>query len=242
MRNFIKKVVNLVQDKKQLANLPKFVEEFYSQNHFSDFKSYSQSDLAQYAEKSFSFFQSKRPLEYKIRATDVENPSYKHTILDIITKDCPFLVDSLVALVEEGGHDILNIMHPIFRVERDGTGNLKKFESLKGSDLKDVESVIQIHLKDELPKDEKESLTKKIEETLSNITIVVNDWQKMTVQVQKSQDQIFLKKPSEDIEEIKNFIKWLVEKGFIFLGFIEFDYQKDAKGNTSFVKARLIHL
>ena len=226
MRNFIDKVVNIAKNKKQLKDLPRYIEDFYSQNNFSDFESYTQEDMASYAKQSFEFFQSNNSLEYKIKIDDVELSSHSHTILDIVNKDCPFLVDSLVALIEGNGYDILNIMHPIFYVKRDDAGNLEEFKSLRGDNSKDVESVIQIHLKDKLSDSEKKNLKIKIKEVLVNLTIVVEDWHQIIDQVHKSQNQICLKE-ERDLEEVKSFISWLVEKGFIFLGFIEFDYKKD---------------
>lgn len=226
MRNFIDNVVKIAKNKKQLKDLPRYIEDFYSQNNLSDFENYTQENMATYAKQSFEFFESNNSLEYKIKIDDVDLSSQGHTVLDIVNKDCPFLVDSIVASIEGNGYDILNIMHPIFYVKRNVDGNLEGFKSLKNDSFKDVESVIQIHLKDKLSDSEKKNLTSKLKEVLVNLAIVVEDWHKIIDQVHKSQNQICLKEP-RDLKEVKSFISWLVEKGFIFLGFIEFDYKKD---------------
>lgn len=231
MKNFIKKVIELSKIQKSSKDISQFIEEFYSQNDLRDLASYSHDEMAQYAKKSFDFFQTRKSNEYKIDISDVNGDSISHSILNIINKDCPFLVDSLVSLIENSGYDILNIMHPIFSVDRDGSGKLKEFVTLNSSESRNIESVIQIHLKDKLDKKEKTKLQGDVLKTLTNISLIVDDWRKIIDQVHDSQNQILVKNPTQDLHEVKSFISWLVEKGFIFMGFIEFSYKKDRKGN-----------
>ncbi len=232
MKGFLKKVVKLATEKKQPKDLAQFVEEFYSQNHARDFQNYNEAEMTLYARQSFDFLQQRGESENKIQITNIESSFANHSIIDIVTSDSPFLVDSVVALIKESGFDILNIMHPIFYVKRSASGKISEFKAYSDEDPKEsVESVIQVHLKDLITDEEAKLLEKKIEETLLNIAIVVDDWQKIVDQLKKSQEQFTsLKEPSKDVQEVGDFINWLIKKGFIFLGFIEIDYKKDKSG------------
>ncbi len=238
MKNFLKKVAKIAKTKKQFKELPKFIEEFYSQNDVRDFVNYSEDDMVNYAKQSFSVFQSKKSNEHKIRISDIEG-SINHSVIDIVNIDRPFLVDSIVNLLENLKFDIKNIIHPIFEVSRDGNGNLTKFDkATSSSSSKILESVIQVQFKDQLNREEKAVLLKEVQKILSNIEIVVEDWHKIIDQVHDSQNQIFIENPTQDIHEVKAFISWLVEKGFVFLGFIEFDYKKDKSNKYHLVESK----
>ena len=49
-----------------------------------------------------------------------------HTVLDIVTDDMPFLVDSVTQAIYRHGLTIHHIMHPLLGIERDAKGALVK--------------------------------------------------------------------------------------------------------------------
>src|SRR5579885_1365419 len=48
-----------------------------------------------------------------------------HTVVEIVTDDMPFLVDSITAELTRLGHGIHVLFHPVFAVERDLVGRLR---------------------------------------------------------------------------------------------------------------------
>ncbi len=233
MQNLVKKVVEFSQKKKNTKDFIRFVENFYSQNQERDFENYEIEKLESFAKSSFELLKNKKPREFKIKSNNSQKDDSRISILDIINDDKPFLVDSIVALIEKDGYEIENIIHPIYFVKRAKNGDFQEICEVE-QEGSSKESIIQIHLVGFLKKDEEQVLIKKIEEVLENIAIVVDDWQKITKEVRLAQEQIISidnsAKKNSEISEIKDFVSWLVEKGFIFLGFKEFEYKKDKKG------------
>ena len=49
-----------------------------------------------------------------------------HTVVEVVTDDMPFLVDSMtMALAEDGSHTVHVVIHPLFEVVRDVAGELR---------------------------------------------------------------------------------------------------------------------
>ena len=55
---------------------------------------------------------------------EVDGWSSPHSVVEIITDDMPFLVDSITAGISSLGHDVHLVIHPIIRVKRDAAGAL----------------------------------------------------------------------------------------------------------------------
>ncbi|MBK7423488.1 MAG: NAD-glutamate dehydrogenase [Propionivibrio sp.] len=53
-----------------------------------------------------------------------------HTIVDIVTDDMPFLIDSITMLIYHQGLTIHRLMHPLLGVERDASGKLLRSAGL----------------------------------------------------------------------------------------------------------------
>ena len=68
------------------------------------------------------------PGEAKVRAYNPRPESHgwrsKHTIVEIVNDDMPFLVDSTVAAVQGEGAEVHLVIHPVLQVRRDETGRL----------------------------------------------------------------------------------------------------------------------
>lgn len=228
MLNLIKDIVAFSAKKKQPKIFLEFVEIFYQQNQQRDFEGYSIEELYKLALASFEFFKNRKLKQPKIKIINQDKSDFDYSLIEIVNDDKPFLIDSIVALIIKEGLEIKNIVHPIYAVERDKTGDL--LEIAKSVKLqKNKESVIQIHINGAIAEKESGGIIKKIEKLLENIAVVVDDWKEIVAATKKIQDQIFVdKKNQNEVAEMKEFISWLVDKGFIFLGFKEFNYKKNA--------------
>ncbi|HLD76574.1 MAG TPA: NAD-glutamate dehydrogenase domain-containing protein, partial [Rickettsiales bacterium] len=113
---------------------------------------------------------------------------------------------------------------PIYKIKRDKNGMLQEVNNTNAFDS--IESVIQVHIEGFISKEISKNLQKDIEILLENIVLVVDDWKKIIAASEEIKKQIIVTKNQENVAEIREFISWLVEKGFIFLGLKEFDYKK----------------
>jgi glutamate dehydrogenase len=213
--------------------LPEYIKIFYSQLIDKDFAEYSDEKLFFLAASSFEFFSQKPVDDFKIR---IYNPTKandgfecSNTILDIVNDDMSFLVDSVVMQINICDIKITNIIHPILTTTRSDDGKIISFVK-KGSIAN--ESIMQLHLT-KISDDQINYLQNRLTEVLASIKLVVTDWKKMlNLAIKSSQNfrqknsKIFVDGQSINnirIFEAANFIDWIVDDKFIFLGAIEFD-------------------
>jgi glutamate dehydrogenase len=163
------------------------------------------------------------------------------TVVQIVTDDRPFLVDSVSMEVLRQGWSIREVFHPQFKVRRDLAGNLRGI--VRTSEAQDDPTVIPeswMHLEIVPPAhaDGRDSLSSDLEngllEVLRLVEEAVQDWQKM---ITRSEDTIeMLKDPTlvrgrtEEASLACELLSWLNANHFTFLGYREYDVLSDASG------------
>ena len=164
-----------------------------------------------------------------------ENKARIITIIDIVTADKPFIVDSVRMVFNQMGIAVNLVMHPIFHVQRDKQNKLTglaanntphNFESSQ------KESFVHCEIDDYLDEKTTNELRKKLAATLENVDYAVSDWQKMLQQLNKLLSKLETKSiplPSAELEQATEFLRWLKQEHFLFLGYCYFDVK--AKGD-----------
>lgn len=240
MQSIIDGIIDFSAKKNNVPNsFQEYVQIFFSGSIGKDFTEFKTEELFDLTFANFEFFSQKPVNNFKIK---IYNPSKekegfdcRYTILDIVNDDMPFLVDSIVIQFDNLGVDIKNIIHPVLAVERSDDG---KFIALQEDNIQPNESVIQLHLSiisdEQIPEIESQ-----LREILNTVKEVVADWPSMTTLATKSRqnlkdqdskisDKIY-KNTANNISfnssEAVNFIDWIVDNKFIFLGGIEFDIE-----------------
>lgn len=188
--------------------------------------------------EAFQYIQSRPANAHKIRAYDFEakagaaQQQTKYTVIEILNDDMPFLVDSIMGEIQDRQINILSFTHPIFRVARDGAGQLQSIlsegagsaPSVNGQETHTVngfkESFIQI-LTEALTDEEKRALVKSLSNILDAVRLAVADWQPMRAKVADAISN-YNALPSSDhvtnLPETIEFLKWLLDDHFTFLG------------------------
>lgn len=243
MQNLIKQIIDFSK-KNQLPNgidqvvLNQFLEVFYSDNKLSDFEDYSVEELFNVALFNYKFFVEEKKSLSRIR---ISNPTSEkdgfevnYTFIDIVNKDMPFLVDSVVAFLDKNGYKIKNVIHPVFNVCRDKDGKFKNISFDKSPAVEVIqESIIQLHITKISSENIKKELTENIARILESIDLVVSDWQVMVNLANEAKQQIDnslkIVKNQQQLTEIKDFIEWLLNGNFIFLGGNEFSIDLNSK-------------
>ncbi len=157
-----------------------------------------------------------------------------HTVVQVITDDMPFLLDSVVAAITEGGQSLHLVAHPIFAVRRDAAGALK--EVVPGPVEDAGEGTIReswIHLEIDLATDPAAhaALEKRLLSVLEDVRQAVEDWPRMTNTALTLADQLRADPPAtieaRRVQEAADFLQWLGEGNFTFLGYREYDLVRD---------------
>ncbi|HVD19112.1 MAG TPA: NAD-glutamate dehydrogenase [Propionibacteriaceae bacterium] len=163
------------------------------------------------------------------------------TVVQIVTDDRPFLVDSVTMEVLRQGWSIREVFHPQFLVRRDLEGNLLGI--VRAGEAEHDRNVIPeswMHLEILPPSrtDSREMLIPELEqgllEVLRLVEETVEDWQKM---ITRSEDTIEMLKDPEFIGDHADqaalaceLLSWLNANHFTFLGYREYEVMTHKSG------------
>ncbi|HKX54812.1 MAG TPA: NAD-glutamate dehydrogenase, partial [Xanthomonadales bacterium] len=155
----------------------------------------------------------------------------KHTIVEMVNDDKPFLVDSATLALAEMGLDIQLIVHPVMNVRRGKTGNLLAISSRDDPSAK-AESVMQIQVSHQSSLDTLRKISKQLKATILDVELAVRDWKAMITVAEKTGEMMPQWAPQADAEvmaESQEFMRWLVDNHFILLGTRDYDVVKAGK-------------
>ncbi|QBX54441.1 NAD-glutamate dehydrogenase [Nocardioides seonyuensis] len=159
------------------------------------------------------------------------------SVVEVVTDDMPFLVDSVTMELRRLGHTVHHVVHPQLRVERDVTGALKHVTALdegdhgRGSSSEGLQTLAEswMHVEvDRVDEDEVADVTDAIQRILRDVRESVEDWEKMHAQVLRVVEQITDDPPPLDDEELRQgreFLEWLADDHFTFLGYREYQLE-----------------
>ncbi|TVT55812.1 MAG: NAD-glutamate dehydrogenase [Sedimenticola thiotaurini] len=173
----------------------------------------------------------------KIRQPDtpsvrIYNPNFEehgwqspHTIIEIVTTDRVFLVDSLSMGLNRAGLTIHLTTHPLIRIERDKQGLLKEIKK-PGDSNGVVESMIQFQVEKQPSADVLHALEKMVVDVIRDVTFANIDWLTMKQRVKSIRETIAQEKlpinPKQQAEA-GDFLQWVDDDHFTFLAYCEFD-------------------
>ncbi len=207
------------------AALHRFIAELYEHAPPSDVAARTPADLCGAALALWRFGAHRRSGSAKVR---VYNPTSRdgwtspHTIVEIVNDDMPFLVDSVTAAVNDGGREVRLVIHPVLSVSRDEAGSLIGLDPPAGGMR---ESWMQIAITREPDRAEREALAARLEATLADVRSAVTDWLPMRRTLQAIADEALAApaplKPAEIAEGV-DFLRWLDDDNFTYLGFREY--------------------
>src|SRR5215216_746180 len=228
------KVVERVREQlpeDQAPQVEEFVRQYYAWITPEDLAERSPIDLYGTAVAHWSFARQRTPGSAKIR---VYNPQFEehgwqstHTVLEIVTDDMPFLVDSTRMGVNRQGHAIHLILHPIMKARRDDEGRLVEVLA-PDADEEDAisESVIHVEVDRQTEPNVLQELYDCIERVFEQVRAAVEDWPDMREQVYNIVSELEEEEPpveEDDLAEAEAFLEWIVDDHFTFLGYREYE-------------------
>ncbi|MFF2479258.1 NAD-glutamate dehydrogenase [Streptomyces sp. NPDC058066] len=173
----------------------------------------------------------------KVHTPTVEENGWtcSHSVVEVVTDDMPFLVDSVTNELSRQGRGIHVVIHPQVTVRRDLTGKL--LEVLPAGSAADshdtlTESWIHVEIDRETDRADLKQITSDLLRVLSDVREAVEDWEKMRDSALRIADDL----PSEptaddlrtqDVEEARELLRWLSADHFTFLGYREYELRED---------------
>ncbi|MEU5718875.1 NAD-glutamate dehydrogenase [Streptomyces sp. NPDC020403] len=172
-----------------------------------------------------------------------------HSVVEVVTDDMPFLVDSVTNELSRQGRGIHLVIHPQVVVRRDVTGKLIEVladdrpggngvKRGKGSEESRaelphdalVESWIHVEIDRETDRADLKQITADLLRVLSDVRETVEDWEKMREAALRIADDL----PAEplddlgddEVEEARELLRWLAADHFTFLGYREYELRE----------------
>ncbi|HUI11988.1 MAG TPA: NAD-glutamate dehydrogenase [Xanthobacteraceae bacterium] len=190
-----------------------------------DLDRYSAEVLADIAERSWMFLAERKPGAPKIRFEPAKVPPGT-AILEIVNDDMPFLVDSVIGELNQRGLDIRLFVHPVFLVERDPAGRLIKF--MPGGTVKALrESFIHLHVEGADDASHRAEIVRALDGVLADVRMCVQDWRPMLARIRGVITELRENPPPLPVGEIAEaiqFLEWIAEDNFTFLGARDFAF------------------
>ncbi|RFC73978.1 NAD-glutamate dehydrogenase [Streptomyces sp. AcE210] len=173
----------------------------------------------------------------KVHTPTVEENGWtcSHSVVEVVTDDMPFLVDSVTNELSRQGRGIHVVIHPQVTVRRDLTGKLQEvLPAGSAADSHDTltESWIHVEIDRETDRADLKQITSDLLRVLSDVREAVEDWEKMRDSALRIADDL----PSEptaddlrtqDVEEARELLRWLSADHFTFLGYREYELRED---------------
>ncbi|WP_251093628.1 NAD-glutamate dehydrogenase [Streptomyces sp. Caat 7-52] len=159
-----------------------------------------------------------------------------HSVVEVVTDDMPFLVDSVTNELTRQGRGIHVVIHPQFVVRRDLTGKLiEVLPTPPTGDLPHdahVESWIHVEIDRETDRADLKQITADLLRVLSDVREAVEDWEKMRDTAIRLADGLEGEPapadlPGPEVEEARELLRWLSADHFTFLGYREYQLRDD---------------
>jgi glutamate dehydrogenase len=213
-----------------------FIRGYYARVPHDDIRARATDDLAAQALSLLEYAAKRRPAKPSVRifcpAAKTHGWVSNHTVVEIVNDNMPFLVDSIIAALNAHTLNAQLVIHPVFKIWRDGSGVLKAVGGVgkpASGWQEQSESFIHIEIDRRLAGDEIAAIRKSIEAVLSDVRAAVTDWMPMRTALagiikDLTNGNTYTLDEGGDVSEIHEFLKWLDDDHFTFLGYRRYDF------------------
>lgn len=236
MLSSLKQIISERNDKTLAQTLNGFVELYFAEITDDEIMRHSSEDLYGATLSCWKFIQERKKNEIKVRVfnPDYENHGWRsaHTVIEILTPDMPFLVDSARMFVTSQNMAIHSIQYALLHVQRDSKHKIKNNNLVLKDKQLTAESIIHIEVDLHTNKKVLEDLNKKLQEIIQEVSFCVSDYQDIYRKAQETITYVQKKcnmRPQEERDEAVAFLQWLCDDHFTFLAYDEFSIEQDKK-------------
>lgn len=195
-----------------------------------DYTRFNGEKLAFVVQNQWAIASSRRIGRSKIQINSAGFPGDKSrkTIIDIISDDMAFIVDSVVAEINKNNFLIDFMIHPILYVQYDKNKKITDISSKK-TDGYVRQSHIHLHIKDIPSEDALAALKEGLETALRDVYTSNQDWPAMRQRLHEAKTELSQSKldmPLEEINQYCAFLDYLYENNFTLLGYREYEFSE----------------
>ncbi|MEU8206747.1 NAD-glutamate dehydrogenase [Streptosporangium sp. NPDC049046] len=156
------------------------------------------------------------------------------SVVEIVTDDMPFLVDSVTMELNRHGVGIHLVVHPQMRVRRDMTGKLlgRDEENVTGQVL--AESWMHFEIDRQNDEAALKAIETDLQRVLEDVRGAVEDFAKMRALALRTAEDVSVNPPPLDpagVEDSLELLRWLADGHFTFLGYREYRLEEGEEGD-----------
>jgi glutamate dehydrogenase len=215
------------------GDVARFLRQFYGHVPPEDILGRSADELYSAALSLWRFAETRAAGRAKLR---VITPRFEEhgwrssrTVVQIVNDDMPFLVDSVTAALVGQGFTVHLVIHPILRLERDAKGEIVALHDAEAKTNGKVlrESFMQLEASEQTDPQRLAELAARLERVLGEVRAAVEDWRQMRQRLSDIVEDLNAEPPPlEEAErgEALDFLAWLEDDNFTFLGFREYRF------------------
>jgi glutamate dehydrogenase len=212
------------------ASFAVFAGECFGQLDADDLSDRSVEDLAGSLLSHWQFGAQRAAGVAKVRALAPsiaeDGWASRHTVIEIVNDDMPFLVDSTIVDINREGLTLHLIVHPIFAVQRDAAGGLLRLDAPSVAPELPHESWIHIEVDRLVDAEARAALVSAIEKVLADVRAAVTDWRSMAARLAEAiaefgrlAERQHAELPAPLVAECTAFLEWLAQDHFVLLGY-----------------------
>ncbi|MDA0225830.1 MAG: NAD-glutamate dehydrogenase, partial [Proteobacteria bacterium] len=152
-----------------------------------------------------------------------------HTVVQIVSEDMPFLVDSTAMEINRQGLTLHMMLHPVIRVVRDAKGSLRRIRPADAEGGR-LESFIHVEVDRQTDPAQLEAIAAGLRRVLQDVRAAVADWKPMRAQLSGLVAEFgAAKRPLDRVEarEAHAFLGWLLDNHMTLLGFRDYDLVRE---------------
>ena len=167
----------------------------------------------------------------KIYTATHEESNQRKTIIDVVSDDLAFLVDSVAAEVNKNNFLIDLLLHPTLYAKYDSKGKLLE-TSLEEKEGFIRQSHIHVQIKDTPPKEALKALEEGLFTALDDVHSSNKDWKAMLAQLKKARQDLENAKTRRPLKEVRQycaFLDYLYDNNFTLLGYREYEFVEKGK-------------
>ena len=235
-QHIIGRILDLITENLNLDDVElvkQFAEEDFAASTVDDLRGSQVEDL--YG-SMLALWRLGRQREPDKNIIQVYNPDYEqhgwqstHTVVEIVTDDMPFLVDSLSILFMRLELTTHLAMHPVINVIRNEQNHIQTIYSRNQGDADTnthTEAILHFEVDRQTDSDALVNLQSEIRKVLEDVRMVVDDWPTMRDKIKEIipfVESQSIPIPDEEKSESLAFLRWMENHHFTFVGFRAYD-------------------
>ena len=210
----------------RLAQAEVFCAAFFARVGGSDVHLHTPMQWAALVGSLLEFMQQRPAGRALVRVLSPPDIHAGHSLLQIVTDDMPFLIDTVSMVVSVAGLQMHAVIHPVLMASRDAAGALQSLSDAAGQ----AESVMHFEIDRAAGAAEQEQLRAQVEAALEDVRAAINDWAAMRDKALAIADELprrTMPLDAASVQEASAFMRWLADENFTFLGYREYEVTDD---------------